>query len=99
MATIIGPRQYTYADLERLPENRKRSEIIEGDLIVSPFPSVLHQKVVGSLFVQVHAFAPKVGGQARDRPLWLHAVADDRRPHAYRTVKSREPVVSNTRHP
>ena len=76
MATTIGPRHYTYADLERMPENRKRNEIIDGDLIVSPSPSVLHQKIVGSLFVQLHAFATRVSGQAFVAPLDI-VFADD----------------------
>jgi hypothetical protein len=28
--------QYTYADLERFPEDNLRREIIDGDLIVTP---------------------------------------------------------------
>ncbi len=77
MATTIGPRHYTYADLERLPADRKRYEIIGGDLIVSPSPNVLHQRIVGTLFAQLHAFASSVGGQAFVAPLDVVFADDD----------------------
>ena len=43
--TIVQPR-LTYADLAELPEDGKRYELLEGELIVSPAPTPRHQRVV-----------------------------------------------------
>lgn len=42
--------RWTSADLEALPENGKRYEIIDGELHVSEHPHWHHQKVCGRLF-------------------------------------------------
>ena len=41
--------RYTVADLASLPKDGKRYELIRGELVVSPAPSVRHQIVVGRL--------------------------------------------------
>jgi len=40
---------FTYEDLKALPENGKQYQIVEGDLIVSPSPKMLHQIIVLNL--------------------------------------------------
>ncbi|HET6951354.1 MAG TPA: Uma2 family endonuclease [Acidimicrobiales bacterium] len=50
--------QLTYADLEALPEDGKRYELIDGELFVSPSPSPAHQDVVGNLHVLLRAACP-----------------------------------------
>ncbi len=42
--SIVQPR-LTYADLQDLPEDGKRYELLEGELVVSPAPTRKHQKV------------------------------------------------------
>lgn len=51
-------RPLTRADLENLPEDGHRYELIDGVLIVSPAPRIRHQDVVGSLYRQLHAVCP-----------------------------------------
>ena len=43
----------TYDDLEYFPEDGKRREIIDGDLYVTPSPSLRHQVLVGRLHVAI----------------------------------------------
>ena len=77
MATTIGPRHYTYADLDRVPADRKRYEIIGGDLFVSPSPSVAHQEIVLRLGIQLSAFAGISAGKAFVAPLDVVFADDD----------------------
>jgi Uma2 family endonuclease len=51
-----GRRIWTYADLETLPDDGKRYEILEGDLIVMPSPSLRHQRTIRHLCVRLHRF-------------------------------------------
>jgi Uma2 family endonuclease len=37
---------WTIADLELMPDDGRRYEIIDGSLVVSPSPTILHQRVV-----------------------------------------------------
>jgi Uma2 family endonuclease len=48
----------TYADLQRMPEDGHRREIIDGVLIVSPSPIPLHQLVVARLHLVLAEAAP-----------------------------------------
>lgn len=41
---------WTVSDLERLPDDGNRYEILHGELLVTPLPSNVHQGVVGRLF-------------------------------------------------
>jgi Uma2 family endonuclease len=47
--TMSG-RPFTRADLERMPDDGRRYEIIDGVLIVSAAPGRLHQRAVGRLW-------------------------------------------------
>ena len=49
---------WTFADLERFPEDGNRYEIIDGSLLVSPGPPANHQSVAGNLHVLLAAAAP-----------------------------------------
>ena len=40
----------TIADLEAMPDDGKRYELIEGEIIVSRAPSLSHQRVLGSIY-------------------------------------------------
>lgn len=49
MATHIEP-QLTVANLDIMPDDGNRYEIIEGELFVSRSPSLTHQRVSGNFF-------------------------------------------------
>jgi Uma2 family endonuclease len=44
VSTSSGP--YTVADLETMPDDGRRYELIDGELFVSPVPGARHQKIV-----------------------------------------------------
>jgi Uma2 family endonuclease len=48
----------TYGDLQRMPEDGHRREIIDGVLIVSPSPIPLHQLVVARIYERLAAAVP-----------------------------------------
>lgn len=48
-------RPFTYNDLEDMPDDGYRREIIGGSLIVTPAPSARHQLAVGQLLAILHA--------------------------------------------
>lgn len=46
-------RVWTISDLERLPDDGNRYEILHGELLVTPMPSIGHQRVTARLFVNL----------------------------------------------
>lgn len=59
--------QLTYDDIVALPERRR--ELIGGELIVTPSPSLPHQQVVGQLFARLHMHCEEHGGVVAFAPL------------------------------
>lgn len=51
-------RPFTRADLDALPDDGLRHELIDGVLIVSPSPVPLHQRVVTRLTIALEAVCP-----------------------------------------
>ncbi len=49
----------TYEDLQRLPDDGRRYELIAGTLVVTPAPGIPHQVVVGALYRLLFAARPK----------------------------------------
>lgn len=47
---------WTVDALRELPDDGKRYEIVDGVLLVSPSPSLPHQRVVGELYVLLHQY-------------------------------------------
>ena len=45
----------TYEDYCLLPDDGRRYEILDGELSMTPSPSVAHQRFAGNLFVVLHA--------------------------------------------
>ena len=60
----VHPERMTYADYSALPDDGLRRQVIDGEVFVTPAPSIRHQNVVGNLFValKVHLLAHG-GGQ------------------------------------
>lgn len=51
MSTVVSPATgFTIEDLEGLPSDGNRYELIEGTLHVTPAPRFAHQRAVGNLF-------------------------------------------------
>lgn len=58
VTTLPRGRALTVADLEAMPDDGHRYELIDGALIVTPAPSIRHQTLSGELFVALHAACP-----------------------------------------
>jgi len=56
MSSIDARFKLTYDDLELLPYDGKRHEIIDGEHVVTPSPMVRHQDVVGNVHFHIKAF-------------------------------------------
>jgi Uma2 family endonuclease len=49
MHMALKARRWTRSDLDRLPDDGNRYEVIDGQLLVTPPPSVAHEEIVASL--------------------------------------------------
>jgi Uma2 family endonuclease len=58
MTLLPQSRPLTRADLDAMPDDGHRYELIDGALIVTPAPGRRHQTVVGELHVLLHAACP-----------------------------------------
>ncbi len=69
---------WTSADLEVLPDNGDRYEIIDGDLFVTKAPHWNHQKVCGRMFALLDTWSQSTGlGQAAIAPGIIFTDADN----------------------
>jgi Uma2 family endonuclease len=51
-------RPFTVDELDRMPDDGRRYELLDGVLVVSPRPSTVHQLVAGRLLVTLSAVCP-----------------------------------------
>jgi len=58
---MIGTTKLTYEDLLTLPEDGKRYEILDGDLLVTPSPLTRHQIISTNLVALLHAHVKRNG--------------------------------------
>lgn len=66
-----GVSQLTYADLQALPDDHNRYELIDGELLVSPAPNTAHQRAVVRLILLLAAACP-AGHEVLTAPFdWL----------------------------
>src|SRR5438105_800872 len=94
-------RRWTVEDLEDLPEDGNRYEVIDGELFVTPAPSLTHQRALAHLFRIVAAyldrepygevlFAPADVSFSRTRSvqpdLFVTPLVDGRRPRTFDDV-------------
>src|SRR5947199_6879339 len=56
--SIPRGRPFTVDDLEAMPDDGNRYELIDGTLIVSPAPSFRHQKIVVKLTGRLDSVCP-----------------------------------------
>ena len=61
MVTLRPDIKFTYADYRNAPED-KRYELLDGELVVSPAPKEIHQRVLGHLHVAWRHSSAKVAG-------------------------------------
>ena len=59
----------SYADLERWPEDGRRYELYNGEVFEIPSPILLHQFVVGRLYLALSAYVQAHGGSVFFSPL------------------------------
>jgi len=55
---LVRPGPYTLEDLDALPEDCRRYELVDGVLLIMGSPTRRHQLIVGSLHVLLHAARP-----------------------------------------
>ena len=61
MATTVGAEPYTVDDLDAMPDDGRRRELIDGTLIVTPAPALWHQKASAELHVLLyHSIPPQL---------------------------------------
>ena len=56
--TVLPARPFTRADLDAMPDDGHRYELIDGVLVVTPSPTYQHQVVLRGLFVRLNASCP-----------------------------------------
>jgi Uma2 family endonuclease len=58
MAVVIDTnrKHWTAADLREIPDDRNRYEIIDGELFVTPAPSLWHQELSASFFLAIRPY-------------------------------------------
>jgi Uma2 family endonuclease len=61
MAMPITIPRYTVEDLERFPDDGNRYELLDGVLLVTPAPSLLHQVIAARLMRTLHDAFPVPG--------------------------------------
>jgi len=67
MGMALTVPRYTVEELRHFPDDGNRYEILDGTLLVTPAPSLLHQRIVTALMGPLIA--------AMDQPLHAHVVA------------------------
>lgn len=50
------PTSLIYDDLQKMPDDGRRYELIGGEIVVSPSPSLVHQELVARLMLLLRAF-------------------------------------------
>lgn len=59
MTTHTGHLKITYEDYRLIPDDGKRHEVIDGEHVMSPSPSIKHQRIAGALLTALKNFLIK----------------------------------------
>ncbi len=59
MTTATRSGGFTRADLDAMPDDGRRYELIDGAIFVTPSPRFVHQVVAGNLYLRLHAQCPE----------------------------------------
>lgn len=51
--THAGPEEWTYSEYARLPDDGNRYEVLDGEVLVTPAPTPMHQKVIMRLLMEL----------------------------------------------
>ena len=57
MTTVLS-NSFTVDDLESMPDDGKRYELIGGAIVMTPAPEPVHQRVAGGLFLRIEDACP-----------------------------------------
>ena len=102
MHMLTVRREWTADDLQELPDDGNRYEVIDGELFVSPAPSLNHQEAVGLLYRHLadylarhrigHAFFSPADvtfspRRAVQPDVFVVPLVNGRRPEAFREVQ------------
>lgn len=71
LTNLPGPKYWTHADVQALPEDGNRYEVIDGELIVSPSPIAFHQVVSRRLQFFFYQFEIEERGYIFNAPMDL----------------------------
>ena len=89
--------RWTSADLEALPDNGKRYEIIDGELYMSKQPHWHHQFACGQIFSELQTWSKQTGeGQANLAPGVIFADDDDVAPDVVWISRERRDAALGT---
>ncbi|GAB3810349.1 Uma2 family endonuclease [Kribbella italica] len=58
-AQTLEPGGFTLADLDALPDDGMRYELVDGQLLVTPAQLAIHQRVAGQLFLRLQPACPE----------------------------------------
>jgi len=61
MRTLERRYDWDYSDYARLPDDGNRYEVIDGELLVTPSPSPLHQRILARLLIALDAYVERHG--------------------------------------
>jgi len=82
--------RWTTADLDLLPDNGTRYEIIDGELFMTRAPRWSHQKVAGNICAALNRWSDETGlGEATTTPEIIFSDADDVIPNVVWVSKER----------
>ena len=86
--------RWTIADIELLPDNGNRYEIIDGELFVTRAPHWRHQKAIGNACTELNKWALSTGlGEAVLNPGIIFSDVDNVIPDVVWVSKQRHPML------